>query len=697
MNLLWKPGRGKTAALGGERDCRIWEPLRLRGLEKCGGAKARAIVGTPGWRTLVTVVLGSTLLGVAQAAPNRQGGIAASGTAGTNSEVIILPESVPDPIEPFNRVVYSLNVGIMAGVVKPTAKVYRRIVVRPVRKSIADFSRNLTYPGRLVNNLLQGKWNGARDETYRFLCNTTLGLGGFSDVASQFRIPTSDADFGQTFGKWGWKPACYLMLPILGPSNERDTVGMALDKAAEPLVYIGSYDFEIENPLTYAGPYTYFNYASAYNTLSDNVEEYVRFSRSEMDPYSLIQYAWSFSRDIQEPDFRFKENQDTASLETIESVFFSYKNPEFPGRAKTRSVLIPSTGGKLEYSFWLQPKTAPVVYIIPGLGSHRLAKSCVALAELAFQHGYSVVCLSSAFHSEFMEHASTAAMPAFLPTDGRDVHVALSHIDGQLRTIYPGRLGERALVGYSMGGLHSLFVAATQAGSSTNKVPLVVFDRIVGISPPVRLLHGIEKLDEYYRAPLAWPAGERTQNLENTFLKVAALSKVTPTTKTRLPLSEIESKFLVGLTFRFILRDIIYSSQRRNNQGILHRPIKNLRRTAVYNEILEYSYRDYFEKFAIPYYRSLGSPGETAEQMETAGDLRTYEASLRANPKLRILVNQNDFLLSSDDLAWLRATFSPDQLRVFEQGGHLGNLSSPDMQKAILDSLSGLKATLTPP
>jgi phospholipid-binding lipoprotein MlaA len=159
----------------------------------------------------------------------------------SSTEIIVLPESVPDPIEPVNRVVYAFNKGLMTGAVKPTAKVYRFIVRKPVRTGIGNFGKNITYPGRLINNLLQGKWAGARDETYRFGCNTTVGVAGVFDVASKWNIPKADADFGQTFGQWGWKPACYLMLPIYGPSNERDTVGLAADTAANPLTYIAPY------------------------------------------------------------------------------------------------------------------------------------------------------------------------------------------------------------------------------------------------------------------------------------------------------------------------------------------------------------------------------------------------------------------------------------------------------------------------
>lgn len=602
------------------------------------------------------------------------------------AETVVLPKSVPDPIEPFNRVMWGFNKGIMRGVVKPTSRVYRLVVVKPVRTGIGNFGKNLTYPGRLINNLLQGKWRGARDESYRFVCNTTVGVLGFFDVGTKWHIPKSEADFGQTFGQWGWEPQCFIMLPVFGPSNERDTLGWAADTAANPLIYIAPYEFDANKPLTYLGPYTYLAYAVMYNDLSDSVDEYVRFSQAAMDPYSEIQYAWTFARANRVADFQVKGEREEASLETLESVFFTYQDPEFPNRGKTRSVLMPATGKKLKYTFWLQSGKAPVVYIVPGLGSHRLAQSSLALAELVYQNGFSAVCVSSAFNAEFMENASTAAMPAYLPADGHDVHVALTEIHQRLNKLYPDRLGDKALMGYSMGALHSLFIAATEP---TNQLPLIRFDRYVAINTPVRLLHGVSRLDEFYRAPLEWPSAERADNMENTFLKVAALSQSTLTPHTSLPFSAIESRFLIGLTFRFLLRDIIFSSQRRNNQDVLQQPIRNYRRDPVYQEILQYSYQDYFEKFAVPYYWTHGLDS-TAEALEKAGDLRTYEAGLRASPDIRIIVNQNDFLLADEDLAWLNATFAPELLTVFEQGGHLGNLSNLSVQKTILGALKGL-------
>jgi len=264
------------------------------------------------------------------------------------------------------------------------------------------------------------------------------------------------------------------------------------------------------------------------------------------------------------------------------------------------------------------------------------------------------------------------------------------------------------LMGYSMGALNTLFLAATGPTNrftandgATNELPaapkldeggsLLKFDRYVAINTPVRLLHGMAKLDEFYRAPLAWPAAERTADLKNTFLKVAALSRNTLTPQTSLPFDAVESKFLIGLTFRFGLRDIIYSSQQRNNQGVLHHALHSFRRNPAYQEILQFSYQDYFDQFAVPYYSTRGLGLPAADALAKAGDLRTYETGLRANPDIRVIVNENDFLLEDADLAWLRGTFLPEQLTVFKKGGHLGNLFNPAVQKSILAALTPMR------
>jgi len=253
------------------------------------------------------------------------------------AERVVLPKAVPDPIEPLNRVVWGFNRWLMSSMIKPTARLYRAIVRKPVRTGINNFNRNITYPGRLINNLLQGKCKGARNETDRFFVNTIAGGAGFVDVASRWKMPKSDADFGQTFGKWGWKPGCYVMLPVFGPSNERDAIGFVADTGANPITYLTPYPFTPNDPLTYLTPYTYYSAAATYNGLSDTVDGYVRGIAAEKDAYATLQYAWTFVRANRTPDFQIKGEQDRATLETLQSALVKVKDPEFPNRSATRS------------------------------------------------------------------------------------------------------------------------------------------------------------------------------------------------------------------------------------------------------------------------------------------------------------------------------------------------------------------------
>jgi pimeloyl-ACP methyl ester carboxylesterase len=266
----------------------------------------------------------------------------------------------------------------------------------------------------------------------------------------------------------------------------------------------------------------------------------------------------------------------------------------------------------------------------------------------------------------------------------------LTEIDRHLEADYPHRLGSRVLMGYSMGAFQSLFLAATTA---TNPAPSIKFQRYVAIDSPVRLRYAATNLDQFYRAPLAWPAGERTADIENIFLKVAALATQPPAPGSSLPFNAIESRFLIGLSFRLGMRDIIFSSQLRHNQGILQQPLKRSSRRAVYNEILKFSFRDYIDKFATPYDKTRGIDITNPDVLRRGTDLTTYSTELRANPDIRLILNRNDIFLAASDIEWVESTFASTRRTLFGDGGHLGNLSQPAVQQAILRALDGLKQT----
>ena len=143
-----------------------------------------------------------------------------------------------DPLEPLNRSVYTFNDGIDKAVLRPVARGYKAVVPQPLQTGVSNFFSNAKYPVTLVNNLLQGKFTAALSDTARFTLNTTLGLGGLFDPASDVGLDVNDEDFGQTLGKWGVPPGPYLVVPFLGPYTLRDGFGSLADDFAEPRSYL---------------------------------------------------------------------------------------------------------------------------------------------------------------------------------------------------------------------------------------------------------------------------------------------------------------------------------------------------------------------------------------------------------------------------------------------------------------------------
>ncbi len=595
----------------------------------------------------------------------------ASSAKGSQTGQSSYPEFIADPLEPVNRGIWAANQGLAIGVLLPTARAYRAVVPQPARRSIRNFTRNIAYPGRLLNNALQGRWSGAGDESLRFLCNTTVGIGGFFDVASRWNLPKSDADFGQTFSRWGWQSNNFVMLPFLGPSDPSHAIGILCDKAAEPW--------------TYFYPYSLVSPGTVYNDLSDRMEETVRFIRSETDSYAGVKYAWTYSSKDEAPDWTSTGPKDLSTLQTMGATLLQPKDPEFLRHGHDMCVHLPSTGRDMKFNCWIQPRSSPLVYIAPGLGSHRQSSQSLFVAESLYQNGFSVVTTTGTFHPEFMERASTAALPGYPPTDCNDLLVELTEIDRTLEKKYPGRFGKKAFLGVSMGGFQSLYLAAREK----QELPgLLRFDRYVAIDTPVDLQGCDERLDRYYKAPLGWPADQRQARVNNSIHKAAKLLTLPPSPSRPAPFEAIESQYLVALSFRLTLRDTIYSSQSRQNMGILRSPLSTWRREASYHEIMDYSFSDYFNKFAAPYFRSKGIG---TSQFIRELDLRTYQTSLRAQQKVRVVINRNDFLLEPRDIAWLESTLPSSRLKIFPEGGHMGNLASPPVQEALMGALSGLK------
>jgi phospholipid-binding lipoprotein MlaA len=187
-----------------------------------------------------------------------------------------------DPIEPVNRVFFWFNDKLYFYLLKPVARGYRWAVPEPWRVSVKNFFSNLAAPVRIINAGLQGKFSDAGNEITRFAVNTTIGIGGFFDTAKDhFELRMKDEDTGQTMGHYGVGPGPYIVLPILGPSNLRDGIGMFVDNRMNLLYYISE-------GRTYYGLRVY----DKVNDLSLDKDTYEGIKKDALDPYLFVRDAF---------------------------------------------------------------------------------------------------------------------------------------------------------------------------------------------------------------------------------------------------------------------------------------------------------------------------------------------------------------------------------------------------------------------
>jgi phospholipid-binding lipoprotein MlaA len=199
-----------------------------------------------------------------------------------------------DPLEPYNRVMASFNDKAYTYVLNPISVVYSDFVYKDIRKGISNVFKNLLYPIRLTNNLLQGKMVNSYDETARFLINSTLGVFGIFDVAKhQFNIEEHKEDFGQTLGFWGVPSGAHIVLPLFGPSNLRDMFALPVDSYVNPMIE-GSLEYKIpQNVAQGSILYTF----DVVNKNSLNLGIYETLKKDSLDFYTFTRDFYELKRE----------------------------------------------------------------------------------------------------------------------------------------------------------------------------------------------------------------------------------------------------------------------------------------------------------------------------------------------------------------------------------------------------------------
>ena len=205
-----------------------------------------------------------------------------------------------DPFEPYNRVMSSFNDTVYMYVFNPVSKTYAAFIPKIVRKGVSNFFKNLLFPVRVSNNLLQGKFKNSLEETERFLINSTVGVFGIFDIAKEnFDINPHNEDFGQTLGFWGVSSGPHIVLPLLGPSNLRDLLSLPADFYLDPTSENGNLSYKIPNNYVQGSLLFTVNYV---NKNSLNLGVYETLKKDSLDFYTFTRdfYEEKRKNDIKE-------------------------------------------------------------------------------------------------------------------------------------------------------------------------------------------------------------------------------------------------------------------------------------------------------------------------------------------------------------------------------------------------------------
>ena len=200
-----------------------------------------------------------------------------TGCAGTQT---IDGEVNPDPYEETNRSFYKFNDALDRHIMTPVAKKYVNVTPEPVRDGIANFFDNLEYLNVILHSFLQGKLGQGINDLTRFVVNSTLGLGGLMDVATDMGLEENDEDLGQTLAVWGVEPGAYLYIPFLGPYTARNSPDVASSYFTNPFTYIAT---------LYLLPVSVLNMVNDRANLLE-ASEFV--NEASIDPYSFTREAY---------------------------------------------------------------------------------------------------------------------------------------------------------------------------------------------------------------------------------------------------------------------------------------------------------------------------------------------------------------------------------------------------------------------
>jgi hypothetical protein len=367
--------------------------------------------------------------------------------------------------------------------------------------------------------------------------------------------------------------------------------------------------------------------------------------------------------------------------------------PELPAKIPTRRLVLDVIPGRikppiffydegLRCTFAYQDKKAPLVFLIAGAGGSDRSSKLLVLMKALYQAGFHVMTLPSPTNTNFIVSASQSSVPGYLAEDAADLYRVMETAWQQIKDDI--EVSSFYLGGYSLGGSHAAFVAKLD-----EERRVFSFRKVLMINPPVSLYTSAMRIEEMIRQI---PGGSRKQGVFfnrmllrfSRFYRYGNFVAVNDDFLYAMYASELFSKAetagLIGLTFRISLAGVIFSSDMMTNGGYVVPKNRVIRHTdSLFDYFLvstHLSFFDYFNEYFYAHFLKT-QPGVSKQELIDALSLKAIEGYLKSSPKFGMMTNENDFIVTSTELDYLRQLFG-ERSKIYAHGGHMGNLEYQD-------------------
>ncbi len=603
-----------------------------------------------------------------------------------------------DNCEKFNRKLFVFNLKLNKYVLRPINIVWASIMPKYGMDRFQNLYNNINYPTRLAGCLLQKDFKASKQETLRFITNTTIGFGGLFDPAkNRFNLEPRQEDIPQVLAYYKIKPGPYLVLPVV-QGNLRDLFGKLLNCPLRPTSYAGPFGaaanaiFTINNT-TYAQPWIKKvdeSYADPYEFAKqiDGISKYIKVTnldRKEIfEEKTASQNITKISTLIKTPNITSDVNLNNynpqgAIIDSLRTAMFdnqktnssiwsemSVWNRNFSKKLKTASISITSNQKKYKYRYILQKdKKSPLAVIYPSIGEGIMNDKSTILAKILYEQGYSVIIQGSAFNWEFIKSMPKDYRPGIPAEDAKYLRKTTAKIINNIQSKKGYIFDEKIIVGCSFGALTGLFVTAQNGDNSLKEEDFLEISNCIAINPPIEILFAMKQIDNYSQEWKNNPedlkfktalTAEKILHISNSICQ-----KEIKDMPEKLPFTDEEAKLIIGFIMKQKLYDVVFAIEdySRNKKTDLNKTINKM------------SFYDYAQKYLLV------SDINTSPQFNYETSLYSLKDFLITSKNYKIYHSSDDYFINQQQLAWLKNITNNNSI-IFSNGSHLGFLYRPE-------------------